>query len=435
MRYFTISSLLLGALALALALFISARAPPQARADTSITVTPSLVELEAAPGGSGEQEITVSNSGDEPFSAIAVVKAYPGVDKDDLSAEEFLEISPERISLEPGEEQSVTVDMQVQDDIESGGRYALISLRTDAETDDAVSGSGAATSGEVGVPLLFTIQGSEPITKEAEIAGIVPRLLEDGTVGFEVEVENRGNIHFSPEGELDIVGEDGQTIDTLEVTESPAVIPGTTRTLGVTGSVPTATDASYTARVTLDYEGEEPATDELTFAPEARLSVEELSAEQRAEDQVNMRLVLANEGDVAIDPQVRLDVFNSSGSVGSATPERPIEVAPGGQSEIDTDFPVRLGPGEYSLNAGIIYGDGQELEQQATFNLSGPAAEAQQPGAPEAPVGMTGPNWAMILGMPLGIVGLLAAAILWVPPFKPVRQRLSRAWRAFGDSE
>lgn len=324
--------------------------------------------------------------------------------------------------------------MQISDDIESGGRYALISFRTNADTGDALNGSGAATSGELGVPLLFTIQGSEPIIKEAEVSSIVPQLLQDGSIGFEIEMENRGNIHFFPEGELEIAGENDETIDTLEVPRSPAVIPGATQTLVVDGSVPASAE-SYTARATVDYEGEEPATGELTFDPEARLAVEDLSAEERSEDGVSMHLALANEGDVAIDPEVRLDVFNSGGSVGSATPQRQIEALPGEPSEIDTEFPGRLGPGEYVLNASIVYGDGQELEQETSFNLSGPPAEAQQPGAPEAPVGMTGPNWAMILGVPLGVVGLLAAAILWVPPLEPVRQRLGRAWRAFGKSE
>ena len=421
------ASLILG---MALALIISAWASSQARAQTSITITPSLAELEATPGSSGQHKITVSNSGDEVFSGTASVNGYPGVRDDDLSAERFLDISSERITLKPGEERQVSVDMRIPEDVKSGGRYAAIEFVTDAKADSPTGGSGTATSGKIVVPLLFTIQGSEPLPKDADVS-IVPQLLEDGTVGFEVEVDNTGNIHFVPEGKLEVASGDDNPVETLEVPTGTPVIPGTTEPLGVDGSLP-ADAKEYTARASVDYGGEKPATEELTFKPDARLAIEELGVEDRPGESPNLHLALANEGGLAIDPQVRFDVFNSGGRVGATAPGYQVETEPAGRTEVETEYPGQLGPGKYVLQATILYGDAQELAKQTTFTLKGAAQEAQQPGAPEVPVGSVGPNWLLIVGAPLGVMLLLIVTIFSLPP---VRRRIKRAWTAFSHSE
>jgi hypothetical protein len=70
--------------------------------------------------------------------------------------------------------------------------------------------------------------------------------------------------------------------------------------------------------------------------------------------------------------------------------------------------------------------------KQTTFTLKGAAQEAQQPGAPEVPVGSVGPNWLLIVGVPLAVILLLIVTILSLPP---VRRRIKRAWTAFSHSE
>jgi P pilus assembly chaperone PapD len=76
---------------LALALSISAGvvlwAHP-AKAEVTISVSPSLTEFRAVPGNTGEQQITVFNDGDEPFAVTVSVREYGGAPQE-LSAKDF----------------------------------------------------------------------------------------------------------------------------------------------------------------------------------------------------------------------------------------------------------------------------------------------------------------------------------------------------------
>jgi hypothetical protein len=41
----------------------------------------------------------------------------------------------------------------------------------------------------------------------------------------------------------------------------------------------------------------------------------------------------------------------------------------------------------------------------------------------------------LIAGVPLAVIGVLVAAILWLPQLGPVRKRIRRAMEAFSNSE
>lgn len=47
---------------------------PSAHADLSLSVMPGLIDLHATPGATGAQEIVVSNSGTEAFTASVVIE-------------------------------------------------------------------------------------------------------------------------------------------------------------------------------------------------------------------------------------------------------------------------------------------------------------------------------------------------------------------------
>lgn len=415
-------------LAAALALFIGAWAAAEARAEVSVSASPSLVELESAPGGTGEQNVTIRNTGREPFSGSVYVKEYPGADKD-LSATGWLSVSPERVTVRPGESRDVTVGMQVPQGTPSGGRYALVALRTDASD---TSSSGTATSGEIAVPLLFTVKGQEPLGREAEVARVIPRLLDDGTIGFQILVRNDGNRHFFPRGDLAVKDESGETLETLTIPEAAAVIPGTERPIDVSGSLSLERAREYTAEATVEYGRGKRATAEHAFSPNDRLAIEDLGAQEQSGGSPKLGFVLSNRGELAIRPQVRLDIFNDSGLVGTAAPDRSPDVWPDEKEEISAAYPGLLGPGKYVLQATVTYADGRTIDGQATFTIN-EAVESAQAGAPRAPSG--GRNWLVIGGIALGALLLAAAAVRWLPPFEPMRRRLGRAWKAFSQPE
>src|SRR3712207_1219687 len=115
-------------LGLLLALLGSAGTTSSARAAVTISVSPSLAELDATAGGSGELAITVFNHGDEPFSAAAAVQDHPQAPAE-RSARSWLRVEPAGIDVAPGQQQSFRVAIQVPSSVQSGGHYAVVAFR------------------------------------------------------------------------------------------------------------------------------------------------------------------------------------------------------------------------------------------------------------------------------------------------------------------
>jgi hypothetical protein len=331
-----------------------------AKAEVTISVSPSLTEFRAVPGNTGEQQITVFNDGDEPFGVTTSVRKYGGAPQK-LSAKDFIEVSPKTFDLAPGESQSVRVSINVSSDAPSGGRYATVTFTTSAKQSGA---AGTGVSGQIGVPQLFTINGAGAIDREAKIDRILPVLLQDGTIGFQLVVDNPGNIHFFPQGTLDVTCGSAPA-ETLQIPRGTAVVPGTERFVAVDGSLDIPSETTCDARAKLDYGKRLPATGQLTFAkdqlsftPNTELSITELGATEQPGSGPELKVVLDNSGELLLTPQVQLDVFDSQGKhLGSATPARPPSIEPGEKQEIKTEYPGRLGPGKYILRASAVYGD------------------------------------------------------------------------------
>ena len=400
-----------------------------ARAEVTISVAPSLVEFKAVPGNVGEQTVTVFNDGDEPFAVAASVAEYGGA-PEELSAKDWIEVGPKEFELGPGERRDVRVNIDVPADAPSGGHYATVVFRTGAKN-SAVAGAGV--SGEIGVPQLFTVRGEGPIEREAGVDRILPALLPDGTIGFQTVLDNTGNIHFFPEGELEVRCDGGSPSETLPVPKSTAVVPGAERFVNAEGALDIPSGANCDADAKIRYAGKrEPASGSLAFTPDARLGVAQLEAVEQPGSGPNLKLVLDNTGDLLLNPETLLEVYTVGGErLGSATPARPPSVEPGGQAEIETEYPGRLGPGEYILKASAVYGD-QIAERQVNFRL-GAAAPQARPGAPKVESSLL--TWWMVVGIVLSVVLLLALAIRYLPQLKPVRRRFARAWKALRESE
>lgn len=321
------------------------------------------------------------------------------------------------------------VSTAVPGDAPSGGHYVNVVFRTGAKSSGA---AGTGMSGEIGVPQLFTTRGNGPIVREAEVDRILPVLLEDGTIGFQVIVDNPGNVHYFPQGRPRVDCGGGPT-ETLAVPRSTAVVPGAERIVNVEGSLDIPSGAACDARVGLLYGGGRPATGSLTFTPDARLAVTELEATERPGSGPGFRLVLDNPGELLLTPGVRLDVFDSGGeALGSATPARPPSVEPGEAAEIAAEYPGRLGAGKYILRASAVHG-AEIAEKQIDFRLGASAPEAR-PGAPVVENQSNLGPW-VALGLIAFSILLVVLAIRYVPQLKPVRRRLGRAWEVLRESE
>src|SRR5262249_12010917 len=142
------------------ALLAGSLAVAPARADVSISVAPSLIELSADPGNTGETTVTVFNDGDEAFSGTPLPPNLPN-EGPARSAKSWLKVAPESAELAAGKQMVFRIQMQVPNTAKAGGNYAQVLFKTGPK--GGAAGSNVSVAGELGVPLLFTVKGNEPL--------------------------------------------------------------------------------------------------------------------------------------------------------------------------------------------------------------------------------------------------------------------------------
>lgn len=381
------------------------------RADVTMGVAPSLVEVRATPGGQGSQQLVVYNQGSDPFRVVATIEPYKQA-ADVHSAVDWLNVDPESFELGPGEQQAVTVTITVPSSLPTGGRYAMAAFKTGPAQ---LAGGNTAVAGQLGVPFLITVDGAGTLRRQAELKQLVPVLEADGRIGFRALLANRGNLHLVPRGGAVEVSRGGASAGRLEVLPSTAILPETEELLGVDGSLPLEEGAEYHAQATLEYGGEAPTAAGVTFTPRSALRLLEPTVRENFDRGPTVLLGLANDGGLGLLPRPQLAIRDADGKVlGATEPQRPPLVVPGETVEIDTPFPRRLNTGEYTLLTRVDYGTALPIEHETTFQIGTPAP-APNPAWGDAPARAPSPSpfgdrWWLAIGGILALLGLAAGA-------------------------
>lgn len=358
------------AILLALCASISVMVSP-ARADVTISAAPSLLEVSATPGGTGSQEITVTNAGSESFSVSAEIAQYKGAEGD-LSATAWLKVEPASFALAPRERRTVRVSIAIPRDAISGGRYAMVAFRTGGVARD---GSMVGVAAQVGVPFLITVKGAAPLAQQAHLETIVPVLESNGSLGFRATVENSGNTHFYARGAVDVVDERGNPWGRLTLRDTTAVLPGSTELVYSDRPIAFTEGASYTARAAVSFgDGTPEVKKEAVFDAVAALEIDEVVPSATAEGGLEVRLQLKNSGGLGVLPRVMMAVRGEDGRVaGVLSPNEQPLVLPGQTLEMEARYPGRLAPGKYDLVARAEYAS-SSVQEEAPFEIAAPAA-------------------------------------------------------------
>jgi len=358
-------------LALAMAVGGALWVAPPAAASVGVGVTPSLLELAAPPGGSGEQELVISSTGDQP-TEVAVTT----VPLDDAapahSAVAWLDVSPASFRLSPGKKQKVTVSIDLPDDLESGGYYAAVAVTTGAADRDA---TGMAVAAQVRVPFLFTVQGAGDLTQRALIDRFAPVLEIDGRIGFRALVRSIGNVHIQAQGNVEMTDPRGQRYASLDIPNSGRILPDSARLLIALGSVPIQAGQAYDATLTLSYDGAPAsitATTAFTTAPPT-VSIDDLSVCENLDRGPTLNIGVRNDGQLGILPAVDLQIRTAAGEVVGelAVPASSVLVWPNGTDTFRFDFPRRLESGQYVFAATARVGTEPQVTKDVPFQIGG----------------------------------------------------------------
>ncbi|HSW97614.1 MAG TPA: hypothetical protein VLF89_07355 [Candidatus Saccharimonadales bacterium] len=203
-----------------------------------ITVSPYVLELSNIPGSKIQSQIRIRNNLDQQIPLqISVGKLAANGDsfqpieatKDDESLR-WISFDQASISARPKEWTQVKFTLNIPKTA-AFGYYYVIRIKQ-VSTGNTQKNTAAKVLGEVLVPILLEVK-SEGAVASAKIIDFKPNsfINEYVPVNFITQVQNTGNIHIKPRGNIFIhtAGENDTTI--LDVNETQRnILPGGTRT-------------------------------------------------------------------------------------------------------------------------------------------------------------------------------------------------------------
>lgn len=365
-------------LRLVLALCIALQLVPlQSKAAVSLRVTPAILSLEAEPGATGEQPITIANEGDETVEIVTGVEPYQGADGT-YSAVDWIKVEPATFTLDAGESREAMVQIEVPDDLDAGGRYALVTFASGGGATN--EGSGASVAAKLGAAILLVVDGEGDLTESAQLAGFGPVLEPDGRVGFRALLSNNGNVHLRPSGSIEILGANSVPYGSLEIPEERTVLPGNEALLSALGSLPVDENATYTASAEIHYGEDSALTEEVSFSPTIDLGVVSVRVCENLDRGPTLTATLENDGGLGLVPNTRFVIRSVDGNlIGDASAFQTNPIWGGTMAEIAADFSERLVTGDYLLAVQVQVvppsGDGESivppLEYEQPFSIGG----------------------------------------------------------------
>lgn len=244
-------------------------------------VDPGSLELKLRAGAFGAAVMEVSNRGDEPVELVgSVIPLAFDLYGDPLPLEErgqappWIELRPDTFRLEPGQSRRVRISVRPPRDA-TGGYYADVLFRP--------AGQGPVQTEAGGSLLLFVGEEMERLG----VAEIVEWQHQDGYLSAAVMFRNDGTVHAPAQVEVllsrrwpEVVEEDGRVIPArvepvgslaLPPSDYP-VLPGTVRLFPFL--VPVELEpGEYQLAVRVDYGGDAPAVDQVSFHVEKPVEV------------------------------------------------------------------------------------------------------------------------------------------------------------------
>jgi len=211
---------------------------------SGIRITPHRIEKNVDPGDVVEAYVSVTNTytspqefysylGDfGPRGEAGDIILYPAGTRDEISIASWVDISPGPFHMQPGERKDIRVNFRVPDDIGPGGYYGAIIFGPEPPKADPVEGGAVVTMAhQAGVLALLNVTGGA--TEDARVREFSVDKNFYSTpfdVNFRVRIENLGNIHIKPAGNIRIDNMLGERVDSVKVNyQGGNILPGGTR--------------------------------------------------------------------------------------------------------------------------------------------------------------------------------------------------------------
>jgi hypothetical protein len=218
------------------AYFLVSKTNAQEASTYDVTVSPVFYELTANPGNTISERIRVRNNTNSPIPVRLEVKRLAGDENGDLTFNEensdnsldWISFTDNTVTLAPQEFTIIPFQIEVPETAAYGYYYGISLTQSDSSTDS----TGAAISGAAAIPVLLTVRSSDAKSeiklKEFNVNSFINETLP---VDFEVKLENGGNVHVRPRGNIFISGMGKENITSIDINPNgAAIIPNTVRT-------------------------------------------------------------------------------------------------------------------------------------------------------------------------------------------------------------
>jgi len=214
----------------------------------ALRISPLSYDLEINPGEEKSGKIYIENTSDADIEVQAEFSNffvdtggdYIFTDEKEIGNENlkpylmsgWFSLNENNFTLGKGENKLVDYKLKVPGDASLGGHYGVIFFRTACQgsNDKAVVStdkSSVCVSGRVGTLFLVQVGGNaarKGILKKID----VPKLSLSGRANLSVEIENTGNTHFRPEGQIVATNLFGQEISKMEIKDK-TILPTMSR--------------------------------------------------------------------------------------------------------------------------------------------------------------------------------------------------------------
>lgn len=213
---------------------------PFASAQVSISLYPVSFKLALDPGDTFTGEVTVVNPNDFPLGVrpekenlgggVEGSITLIGEDREmPFGLSSWIYLDTAEFTLEPKGKKTVPFTITVPPDGTPGGHYAAVLFRGIPPKTGSGGQSGVGIAGRVGSVILVEVSGD--IERAGGISSIeAPKFLSRGPLELAFKVQNSGNVHFYPEGRVEISG----FLQKAELSWEPRVVfPGFDRTFKV----------------------------------------------------------------------------------------------------------------------------------------------------------------------------------------------------------
>ena len=170
-----------------------------AQAETSLRVSPAIIEIATKPGATEQSQVAVTNTSKTSLPLSFEVRSLyfdnldNGTDTSNFDGSSWIELDNKTVIFKAGESKNIPLHFHVPAAASPGGHYAQLSVRSLLLEKKA---SATIVIPEVSVGIFMTVAGDSQQSLEFSSSNIVPwQMAPNQSRMLTVRIHNDGNVH------------------------------------------------------------------------------------------------------------------------------------------------------------------------------------------------------------------------------------------------